>query len=945
MLSPFVVDSTKDEGYRATNTLAGTRISTSLRDIAAPVSVITKDFMNDIGASDVNDILAFQTGSEGTRDFTATTGQLGRTTDTPLQDPSRGTRGRGLAPYDITRDYFFSLTNNPLSGGSSVGFDAYNLDTVTVSRGPNSVLAGLGSPSGVINYAPQLAQAGRNTTEVSYRYGSFNDHRFTLSSNYVLVKNVFALRVAALAANQGFKQEPAYSRDRRGYLAALWQPLPKTAVRAAYERVQVKKRLPNTLTPEDDISQWIALGKPTHASTDLTADPSLNTGQSLGTNGKGVVLYNANGTISNAMDTSRQYSFFQRNLSGAGLFQSRRFSDNTYGNWDEMNTSASKAKNGLETFNISIDQEIVKDLNVNVAFIREKLDGDQINLFRPDFVTYQVDVNRDFSWGAPNPHFGETYMYSSGLDNLQQTTATNDVGRVTASYNLDLTKYNKWLGRYSFVAFGEKRETENIFRQYNAATANNLESGRIFYLGGTAANGYRAQTVPMTPELVTARPFFNADGTTGTLTDTYRLKSNTNRLTKLTTTAIVVQGFLLQDRIVPMLGIRRDVNEAESAIGAGVPAPAYPPLAEVKKQTKTYGVVVHPFKWLDLYYSRAENFVPNAGTVDLLGKAASSPTGTSKDYGFTVTTLDNKLMAKLGWYETVAGKSPSPTANFPLAQWTLPWLETGYPTGGAGGAFQELAQKAGITYKQGMASGLTTGDSKLGNPYTSDQVAKGIEFELTYNVTKNWRVFGTITKQKAVETNIASDLTAFVNERVAYWKATPGLWTGQTTTKGWSGTPETGEQLFNNYILGDLIRYQSADGKPSTQISKWRGSLVTNYTFGNDAPALKGFSVGTGLRYIDKQVIGNPVIRNAANQVIGLDLDHPYTNSSYIAADVWVGYTRRLNSKYRIDFQLRCQDAQSPGSYRPIVANSDGTHAVYSIIQPRSFFLTTKLTF
>jgi len=42
-LSPFEVSAEKDTGYRATGTLAGTRLRTELRDVAASVSVITKD--------------------------------------------------------------------------------------------------------------------------------------------------------------------------------------------------------------------------------------------------------------------------------------------------------------------------------------------------------------------------------------------------------------------------------------------------------------------------------------------------------------------------------------------------------------------------------------------------------------------------------------------------------------------------------------------------------------------------------------------------------------------------------------------------------------------------------------------------------------------------------------------------------------------------------------
>src|SRR2546429_318795 len=50
-LSPFVVNEERDTGYAATDSLAGTRLRTPLKDIAASVSVITKDFLNDIGAT------------------------------------------------------------------------------------------------------------------------------------------------------------------------------------------------------------------------------------------------------------------------------------------------------------------------------------------------------------------------------------------------------------------------------------------------------------------------------------------------------------------------------------------------------------------------------------------------------------------------------------------------------------------------------------------------------------------------------------------------------------------------------------------------------------------------------------------------------------------------------------------------------------------------------
>ena len=50
VLSPFEVKAEEDNGYVATETLAGTRIRTDLKDVASAISVVTKEFMRDIGA-------------------------------------------------------------------------------------------------------------------------------------------------------------------------------------------------------------------------------------------------------------------------------------------------------------------------------------------------------------------------------------------------------------------------------------------------------------------------------------------------------------------------------------------------------------------------------------------------------------------------------------------------------------------------------------------------------------------------------------------------------------------------------------------------------------------------------------------------------------------------------------------------------------------------------
>lgn len=49
-LSPFCVSAAEDRGYAATNTLAGTRINTNLKDVGSSISVVTPQFLRDFGS-------------------------------------------------------------------------------------------------------------------------------------------------------------------------------------------------------------------------------------------------------------------------------------------------------------------------------------------------------------------------------------------------------------------------------------------------------------------------------------------------------------------------------------------------------------------------------------------------------------------------------------------------------------------------------------------------------------------------------------------------------------------------------------------------------------------------------------------------------------------------------------------------------------------------------
>jgi Outer membrane receptor for ferric coprogen and ferric-rhodotorulic acid len=264
VLSPFVVDATEDTGsYQANSTLAGTRIRTDLRDLSSAISVVTKQFLDDVGAKSNTDLLVYTTNTEvaGPRgNFSSVAG--GQNYNESVVRPQANTRVRGLDRADNTRDYF--LTEIP--------WDSYNVDRIDLQRGPNSILFGLGSPAGIINASVNTA-GFKNSRKVENRFDEFGSIRTSLDLNQVIVPNTLSIRVSALEDHAKYQQKPAYRDDRRQFTALRYEPKlfgeqNPTSFRVNYERGEIDANYPRSIPPVDTITPWFnSLNK-------LTLDPN-----------------------------------------------------------------------------------------------------------------------------------------------------------------------------------------------------------------------------------------------------------------------------------------------------------------------------------------------------------------------------------------------------------------------------------------------------------------------------------------------------------------------------------------------------------------------------------------------------------------------------------------------------------------------------------------------
>jgi len=262
-LSPFVVNTTKDTGYFAANTLMGSRLNSNLADLAASITVVTKQQLDDTGALDINDVFLYEANTEGAGTYTPSNLSRGlmrdsiagwnNDTDSAPQTIATANRVRGLGSADTAQNNYPTIQR--------LAFDSYNTNSVEISRGPNSMLFGTGGASGIINQSTGEAVLGKRHTQVQLRGGSFDAWRASFNTN-IPVGDKIAIYLAGLYDSRGFERKPSSDVYRRQYAAITFKPFRQTKLTGSYEHYDNYNNRPNYAMPIDYVSEWRAAGKP-----------------------------------------------------------------------------------------------------------------------------------------------------------------------------------------------------------------------------------------------------------------------------------------------------------------------------------------------------------------------------------------------------------------------------------------------------------------------------------------------------------------------------------------------------------------------------------------------------------------------------------------------------------------------------------------------------------
>ncbi len=467
--------------------------------------------------------------------------------------------------------------------------------------------------------------------------------------------------------------------------------------------------------------------------------------------------------------------------------------------------------------------------------------------------------------------------------------------------------------------------------------------------------------------------------------------------------ALALQSNWLWDRVVTTVGWRREkssilsVNAPFDSTGEGfrvidapsfsLANPALVPQTFAKRVFAWSGVAKLPEKWLqrvpvvsalNVYYGSSENFSPpTTKAVDAFGKEFGPPRGITKEKGLYLEAFRGRVTARVNFFETTqTGSFNSTVGGIPAAIMGI-WSQAvtmvrggNLPDGGGGLPVGFVAPPQALidTFKARLVNGsLQYTDPGVRD--TSDAVTKGKELELMFRPTRGLSLVLNVSEQESVRSNTGAAVRKLLFDTpTASGKPIAVEWRndwGFNVPLNVGALPNIGSRtdinmLANNFQSLALNRFNtaaSADGAAVQELRKWRGNIVANYDFQNEK--LKGFGVGTGVRWLDKSAIGFPVVSLRADltpvppgapsllsDVRVSDVRHPFYGPAETRYDGWVSYQRKiLNGKVGMKLQLNVRNLFTHNELVPVTINPDGRAVVYSIAEGRRFTFSTRFTF
>jgi outer membrane receptor protein involved in Fe transport len=980
-LSPFTVNTSKDTGYFAENTLAGSRLNTPLRDTASSVAVFTKEFLDDLAITDIRELLPYSVNSEmNTNENQAGSGQNPVINAQSLTPPILN---RGAAS-SLGADNFTSITPT----------DPYRVGRYEDNRGPNSILFGLGAPGGLINESSKSASTLRDSATVRYGTGAFARQRLEVDANKVLKRDRLAFSLAGVLQENGGWRAFDFQDKKRLFASVTVRPVRTLKLTAMGETGRDIGAVVRNTVETDEALAWLdnrdarGAGAVTFAPNNAVPTAAMialgvtaRDGNRTGNNRRAIFIEN-DGTVFDGIGTF---------LSGSYNNGAVRAPDGTPG----VTASALKVRDPriypdnvnaagpgmfreqrLHNYTITADWQATRNLAFNFGHNYQYTRA-VVNLMTGTDPTLRGDPNRTLGVNGPtNPYAGRLYFDG----NWRRDVHVGDVHetRLAASYILD-TK-SKWFGRHRLAAlvsqlgqFDTRANSWLAFagRPYNATpnNANNRITVRNYITEGSWAT-YRVGDWRSLPATI------NFDGRSYGLVWANEVAgpNNSGGEQEVKTALGVIQSHFLDGRLVTTFGYRQDKVDIvelgfynDPLVGDIVDRdPAKSKRTGATGHTGTEGAVYHLFDWLSLLANHSSNQGVPSFTRKVFpdGNLAPPSRGEGYDYGLGFNFLGGRLNGRIVYFSsTEQGR-----------------ITTNGFAGAAGrntrvsDAFAGVLVGPGLPYSSSQWQPIAAALNPPATAASSDSESTGYEARITANLTRNWRLVANYSNTDFIRRNVGAEIAAWYGLKLVNNELVQGVRqdaTGRYVVDPTAFTPgkavarwlelgalrpqadvtvlttSNGNTIAQEiYNLVDTMNAERDDEEKRWGLRPHKVSLFTAYDFREGR--LRGFTVGGGWRWRSANVIGSD---SKGNEVIG----KPIT-----ANDVMIAYTRKFDRvRGRVRFQLNVSNVLDHTDILPVriatgAAAPDGfilpggrglAYSRYDLVAPREFRFTTTWSY
>ncbi len=861
VLSPFIVSSEKDVGYQAVDTMSGGRLAVNLLASPSDVTALTRDFLDDIGATQMEEIGAWLTGSMQT--------ELSES-----RDFGNALQFRGLSTGVNTRNYFRYDTS----------IETYAMERVEQSRGPNAIQYGESNAGGAVAVTTKQAKF-RN-------FGSFvlkTDHRGSLYSALDINRKL-SDKLAARLNLFGSRTEPWFDRgrdERQGaFLSATYQPWKNTSIRVELEKTRSDRS--DFRRFYDQTSRWDGT---TRTTGPLAANPAAATGLTRFTADQLVIIQGTNNLYNfrNYAQTSGSnltLGFDDARPDGSSpfpLLPSRGYQLFP----DEYGTETATGYQG-----IFFEQQLLKGLTLELAADASEVLRDRTQ-WEVNGNLVRTDVDNLLPDGTANPRVGQKYVETRYQEFTTDQYTQNY--RIALAYDLKTSGFNQTFsavamrrdGIFDTVDIQEGRTNGTVLAKNNAAN-------RIWYR--TYLND-PSPTATSTTSIggVTIGQWRNRDS------------RNDSRLDSL---VLATVGRYLDNRLTVVAGKRYDHStlaaRSHTTFDTFGDINGYnTTYKDQRTDTLTAGLTYFPVQSLGVYANYAEGFLPINNENPWVGSRGPIDFTVSqvKAAGLRANMFGGALVGSVGYY-VVDEKD----------------RQVGSTKTAINNIWNTLAN-----YDPSKVNNVIGGPFSVFND-TQDYKATGYELDLTFNVSKSFRLIANVSVPETKQDNAFPDTIEYYNTNLAEWNAAlanPLITTAHKTTI------QTNLTNVQNQILA------ANNGRKVNGSVDYRANIFGTYTFNQGG--LKGFSIGGGANVYGKQLIGNTNVSG---------YDYVYADS-YVLGSLVIKYPFKL-WKQPVQLQLNVSNLlnYSDANYNGVLVYNGQTYRQnFNYVTPRTFSLSLNARF